>query len=401
MVVEESLIEDPSTSSVPVVFMGALDLWGNTGASIHMREVVLGVVRNGIVPWVVCLKSKRERKQVRGIHEVAIAVMRKRFFLQLSLNACGTLGALKAVWKSGARVIYTRLDPGVFSGLLVAFLTRSKLVVELNGLPTVDLQLYSRTNKALVYFSKHWERIHYKYADVIIGSPGYAEYLTRHFHVPKDKLHVVPLGVDTELFKPIDRRKAQGELHLADQPTIVWVGTVAGWQGLECLLEVAVKLQRNFPGCRLRIVGDGPDLGKLRAISVRLKLAQVVTFVGSVPYERVPLEIAVATVCVSTFPGNRGDKSSIASLKTLNYLSCGRPVITTDMDEMATVIEERGAGISVEPDDVHEMERAISTVLLESPDSWDLRCCRAKEITDDDRTWAAAASRIAAKLKAL
>jgi glycosyltransferase involved in cell wall biosynthesis len=388
-------------SFIPVVMMGVLGLWGNSGASIHMREVVLCLSSCGFKPWVVCLKSTEENDNEQNIKEILIPVIKKRFLLQLSLNLFGTIRAIQAVRKSGANIIYTRLDPGVFSGLLAALITRSRLVVEMNGLPTLDLQLYRPNNTILLLLSKAWETLHYKVADVIVGAPGYSNYVMKHFNVPEDKLHVVPLGVNTDVFTPIDRNEALSDLQIYDRPTVVWVGSIAGWQGLECLLSVAEGLKKSVPMCQVRIVGDGPDLGKLKDMVARLHLTNMVTFVGKVPYERVPLEISAATVCVCTFPGNRGDRFSISGLKTLNYLSCGRPVVTTKMDEMAPIIEESGAGLSVEPDSVDEMEQAISTLLLEDQLQWKTRCLYAKGLIDKSRTWNGISEKIGQKLKTL
>ncbi len=385
----------------PVVMIGVLGLWDDSGASVHMREVVSGLHSIGYEPLVICINSENTRPVSANIKEVLIPVVKKRFLLQLSMNVIGTFKAVRAVHKSGAKIVYTRLDPGMFCGLFAARLTNSRLVVELNGIPTVDLELYRPNNKVLILISKVWEYFHYRFANAIIGAPGYVKYVKNHFNINENKLHRVPLGVNTEVFKPINRDTALQKLQLDNTPIVVWVGTIAGWQGLDVLLYAAAKLIELVPKFRVRIIGDGPELANLKSIRDKLGLNKSVHFTGRLPYGKVPMEIAASKVCVCTFPSDRGDEFSISGLKTLNYLSCSRPVVTTKMDEMALIIEKSGAGFFVESENVDAMAIRLSIILLESQLKWEERCLKAKSLIGDARSWPGVCQKIGSVLKEL
>ena len=385
----------------PVVMMGVLELWTDRGASIHMREVVLGLVDQGFYPWVVCLSGPSVPQPERALKELTVPVIHRRFLLQISWNLLATVRAVEAVCKSGSKIIYTRLDPGMFAAMTAAVITRTKLVVEMNGVPTSDLRLYRPNNKFLLAVSRLWETMHYRFSTAIVGAPGYVRYVERHFHVPSSKLHVVPLGVNTEMFRPMERLKALNALGLEAEPMVVWIGTIAGWQGLETLLQAAVFLRNEVPNCRILIVGDGPSLPELRGLADRLQLQDTVRFVGKVPYAQVSVYIGASCACVGTFPGTRGEPHSISALKTLNYLACGRPVVTTDMDELAPDIIRAEAGRSVPPDDARSLAVALAEILREDSSEWTARCSRARTLIDHTRSWKAIAGNIAQRLRTL
>jgi glycosyltransferase involved in cell wall biosynthesis len=386
---------------VPVVMMGVLELWKDCGASIHMRELVLGLIKQGFCPWVICLSSPISLRKEIAIKELPVPVLRKRFLLQISWNLLATARAIDAVRRSGSKVIYTRLDPGMFAAMFAAIITRTKLVVEMNGLPTLDLELYRPNNRFLLMISRQWENMHYRFATFIVGAPGYARYVERHFRVKNSKLLVTPLGVNTELFSPMEQMDALRVLDLENRSTIVWVGTIAGWQGLETLLHAAVILQVEVKGCLVIVVGDGPCMQELQKLSNQLGLNGTIRFVGKVPYHLVPLYVGASKVCVCTFPGNRGEKHSISALKTLNYLACGRPVVTTDMDEVAVDIVRAEAGLSVEPDDANQLASSLAEILCEDLTVWRKRCFKARELISQTRSWDAIAARIGQLLRNL
>jgi glycosyltransferase involved in cell wall biosynthesis len=129
-----------------------------------------------------------------------------------------------------------------------------------------------------------------------------------------------------------------------------------------------------------------------------LGLEDMVRFTGHVPYGEVGSYLGCATVCAATFPGERGDPGTISSLKIMTYLACGRPVMTSDMDEMGAVIRDAGAGDSVPPDDPGRLAAALVSLLREDEATWTRRGAAARRIAEQ-RTWRHKAARVAACLR--
>src|SRR5262249_30845781 len=107
--------------------------------------------------------------------------------------------------------------------------------------------------------------------------------------IASGKIHVVPRGVDGELFSPADRKEARRRLGLLlDGRMLLWVGRMVTVKGLDVLLQACAKLRADRLAFRLHLVGDGPLRQQLEADCQSKGLAEVVSFVGPVDHCQLP-----------------------------------------------------------------------------------------------------------------
>lgn len=391
--------EDSATSpSIKVLMIGALPLWADRGDSIHLREVAAALRDYNVTPVVLCMPGPPAPTGL-DLTEVRVHPFRRRFAFQLSWNLMGILAAVRAIRAHRIDVIYSRLDPGMVVGWIASLLTQRPLVVEMNGLPTQDVKLYRPHNTFLLTLTRSWEKMMYRVAYAVVGAPGYIRYIGEHFKVPARKCCTVPLGINPDLFFPRDRQSCRQQLGLSDGPVAVWMGNLTVWQGLETLLEAAVLLKMHCPEGRLLLVGDGVSRHMCERMIREADLHSNVILIGHVPYNLVPVYLGAANVCVACFPGNRGGSGTISALKTVAYLACGRPVVTTAMDELGVVIDQAGAGYCVPPDNPTALADRLCSLLAESRAENDERCVQAAALIGTERTWKGAARRIAECLR--
>src|SRR3989475_12312992 len=71
----------------------------------------------------------------------------------------------------------------------------------------------------------------------------------------RDRVHVIPNGVDAERFRPDVRPAAPGTL---GSFTVGFVGSMKPWHGLDVLGAAFARLHGRAPEARLLLVGDGP-----------------------------------------------------------------------------------------------------------------------------------------------
>ncbi len=379
-----------------ILMMGALPLWADRGDSLRQREQALALKARGVRVHLVTLPGPPAPV---GMHlpEGRVRVPRRRFLFQAAWNLRATWAAVRAVRRHKLDVVYSLLNPGMIASLLAARLTRKPLVVEMNGLPTEDLRLY-RPNPVVVRVARAWERLMYRSAEAIVAAPGYARYAHEVFGVPENKFQICPLGVDAELFKAMPTDVCRGELGLAEAPTVVWMGVMSPWQGLQVLVRAAPMVRESVPDARFVIVGDGPCLAACQAEVETLGVADAFTFTGRVAHERVPTYINSADVCLSLRYGSgtpvRAPEGAISTLKTAGYLACGRPVITTTLDELGAGIQQRGAGFTVAPDDPFALAARLVQVLTESESDRAERSRQARQLAVARGDWDTAAGRI-------
>ncbi|MFF1694047.1 glycosyltransferase [Streptomyces sp. NPDC058257] len=113
-------------------------------------------------------------------------------------------------------------------------------------------------------------------------SPSVAERLNR-WGVPRQRIHVVPNGIDGERFRfdPRARIAARRQLGLPDEAFVVGgVGRLAVGKRFDVLLHAVAELPGDV---RVLLVGGGPDEDRLRATADRLGVADRVVFAGERP----------------------------------------------------------------------------------------------------------------------
>lgn len=131
-----------------------------------------------------------------------------------------------------------------------------------------------------------------------------------------DKIHVVPVGVDPELFKPVPGvSRVPGRI-------ITTASADVAMKGLVYLLEAAAKV-RAERHIELVIIGKPKEGSKTEATLAKLGLSDVVTFISGVTDERiVELYSEAELACVpSLYEG--------FSLPAIEAMSCSTPLIAT------------------------------------------------------------------------
>ncbi len=174
--------------------------------------------------------------------------------------------------------------------------------------------------------------------------------------VPEDRLHIVPVGVDQQTFRPLpDVTRVPGRIMTtasADVPM----------KGLVPLLEAIAKLRVEREDVHLVVIGKQKDKSKIPAVLDRLGLEHVVEFVSGVAQERIIELYAEAEIAVvpSLYEG--------FSLPAIEAMACGVPLVATTGGALPEVVGPDGiAALTVPPNDPSELALAIGR-MLDDPD---------------------------------
>jgi rhamnosyl/mannosyltransferase len=187
---------------------------------------------------------------------------------------------------------------------------------------------------------------------IIATSPRYIE-TSPWLKSLQDQCVVVPLGVDLNRFRPIDRPANP-------RPVLLAVGRLRYYKGLDTLLNALPDL----PEVDLKIVGDGPLMAEWQALSESLRLADRVHFVGSVADEDLPAWYQKADIFV--LPANA--RSEAFGNVLLEAMATGLPCVTTEVGTGTSwVVQEGVTGRVVAPRDPTALAAAIRS-LLDDPE---------------------------------
>lgn len=130
-----------------------------------------------------------------------------------------------------------------------------------------------------------------------------------------------PRGVDSELFRPRDKR------FLADaRPIALYLGRVAVEKNIEAFLRL------DLPGTKY-VVGDGPDLARLQPRYPHVR------FTGMKLGEELARHVAAADVLV--FPS----RTDTFGLVMLEAMACGVPVAAYPVTGPIDVVRQRETGV--------------------------------------------------------
>ena len=202
--------------------------------------------------------------------------------------------------------------------------------------------------------------------------------------INKNKISVIPSGVDTERFKPVDRVEARKKLALSNRERIILsVGSLIPLKGFQTIIETLPKLLQKDERIRLYIIGEGPYEFSLKQKTERLGLSQHVIFVGQRPNNELATWYNAADVfCLASF--REGWPNVI-----MESLASGTPVVATRVFGTPEILTSSNIGILVDssPESLYTgLKKAFETI-------WNRKQIRTHV---ESRTWFAVAEEIRA-----
>ena len=204
-------------------------------------------------------------------------------------------------------------------------------------------------------------RFLYQRADcIVVVSPAFKDQLTGRWRIPAEKIAVVENGVETDLFSPqpvAADQALRSQLGADGKFLVSYIGTMGNAHGLETLLDAAAQLQHEDPGVRFLLVGEGAEKERIKALAQSRKLANV-DFLNQQPRERIPALISASDACLVLLKRTDVFKTVIPT-KMLEFMSCARPVILGVEGQAQQIIQDSGAGITIQPESAEALSAAI------------------------------------------
>lgn len=165
-----------------------------------------------------------------------------------------------------------------------------------------------------------------------------------------DRVEVVGLGVDHDLFHPMDRSRARSAHGIRQDATVLlYVGAMDEYHDLEPVIDALAQVRHA--SLELHVVGEGEYRASCEA---RARAASVpATFHGHVPHAKVPEHIAGADLCLAPYRTHAfyDGLVTFSTLKIPEYMACARPVVSVPSGSILKLIEDGVTGF-VRPNDV-------------------------------------------------
>lgn len=254
--------------------------------------------------------------------------------------------AMVARWMQANRLAHLHVhfgNAGASVGVLVKALTGCHLSYTIHGpdefddVPGQQLALKMHAANAVVCISQ------------------FARSQLMRISDPKDwrKFSVCRLGVDPRQFSYVPPMPGRTHLHL------LCVGRLTPAKGQVLLVQACAKLRDAGVDFSMKLVGEGPDRGRIEAAVTEHGLQDCVTMTGALTQDGVRWALAQADVFVLP---------SLAEgipVVLMEAMACGVPCISTPVNGIPELIEHGLTGLLATPGDVDSLVTQLLQLSLD------------------------------------
>lgn len=186
--------------------------------------------------------------------------------------------------------------------------------------------------------------------------------------VERERIEVVPNGVDPRQFSPPQRRSGG--------PFVVgFAGSLKPWHGVELLLNAFSRARETVPQLRLEIVGSGPSLPPVEQAAA---LAANIVLHGPLPHQETIRLMSGWDVGVA--PYLPLPDFYFSPLKLVEYMAAGLCPVASELGQIGVLLGGGARGVLVRAGDMSELAGALVELAADRP--------RAHEIGGRARAWA-------------
>lgn len=257
-----------------------------------------------------------------------------------------------------------------WEGIAAARRSDVPLIYEAHGFPSIELPSHFpavASQDGLLDKLLDEETLCLRVAHRVITPSRTGRAYLRARGVAAQRIHVIPNAVDLDRFPP-----APPPARVPGDPLrLVYLGTLAPWQGIGTLLE-ALALLRGRLDVRLALVGTrkGPWVRDLRGLAGALRIRGRIELCGPVPPAEVPALLAEAHACAAPLPDDaRNAVQGCCPIKILEYMAAGRPVLATRVRPVQEICAHAETGWLVRPGSAHALARGLEWIAAHSEEA--------------------------------
>ncbi len=177
--------------------------------------------------------------------------------------------------------------------------------------------------------------------------------LTNEFNVKEERITVVPIFVDVK--SKVESRKSK--VGVKDNFIFLTVGRLVPVKNISLQIEAMAEIIKKYPQAKLWIVGDGPELAKLKVKSEKLKVEDKVKFFGQKTKKELNEIYGQADVFVLT------SDSEGWGLSVIEAAVHGVPVIMTDVGCAGEVIKNNESGLIISVGDGEGLKNCMIKIM--------------------------------------
>ncbi len=240
---------------------------------------------------------------------------------------------------------------------------KAKLIYEVHNLPSLDFHITHPQDTQTVQTSislKQQEDRCFSLADLVFaGSEPIRQHLLAR-GVSAAKIHLMQPSLD---IKPFEKTAQQAGL----PGTILYLGSLLPWQGVDDLLEAMASLPRQIR-TRLMLIcpTDEPWLSQIQERIQNYGLKRSIEFIKPVELEELPELLAKAQVCVAPTINHEHNRTAPGlPHKILVYMAARRPILAAHHPALDDFLRHGEHALLHPPGDIGAMATNLQKLLLD------------------------------------
>jgi len=187
-----------------------------------------------------------------------------------------------------------------------------------------------------------------------------ADQVTGTFGVPRDKIHVVPNGVDASKFdKKVEYAAVKRRYAGPNEVIVLFVGRLVAEKGIHVLIGAAPKVLSILPNVKFIIVGEGGMKENLLKETWDFGISHKVFFTGFLDCESLYSLYRCADVCVVP------SLYEPFGITALEAMAARVPVVVSDTGGLSEIVEHDKTGVKTFPNNSDSLAWGITRILLD------------------------------------
>lgn len=233
--------------------------------------------------------------------------------------------------------------------------------------PNIKIVMNAHGNDVVIDSNKEYKneirsKRYMKYADtIIVPSTYFKEVIISKYRIKEEKIVIFPSGgVDTSLFKPMNKEKAKEKVKLEKNTKYIgYISRIEFNKGYDCFIKAINELvkKKNNNYCFL-ILGEGNETNNMAVLITKYHLSDYIIYKRMINQNE--LVDIYNSLDLFVFPTTR--KSESLGLVGLEAMSCGVPVIAANNFGPASYIKDKENGILFKPNDYKELAKIIDNI---------------------------------------
>ena len=246
--------------------------------------------------------------------------------------------------------------PHAISGFLAKEIVKSysdlKVVTTLHG-TDITLVGLEPTFQPIVKYSL-------EQSDAITAVSSYlAEKTIQNFN-PGKKIEVIPNFIDTNFYKPDIQCNLRKQLTHNGEKLLIHISNFRPVKRVPDTIKILCDVLKKVP-VKLLLIGDGPDRNECEKLAREFGITDKVKFLGMQTSFNELLSISDVFLLPS--------QSESFGLSALEAMSCGVPVVASNIGGIPEVVSHDESGFVAELGDTKRMAKYV-VELLENPKKW-------------------------------